>query len=300
MANDRTPADLLKAYHSIPVETWASGKREVHNVRVNRYLMANWSKGSSFMRKLFPKGYGKVKKGTQSELGRPSSLRSWDRKQARSKSGAHPIHSFQKRKGVGEDWNWVDEQRYQALESSLRRAAMGKGFPEDIGQALELALNAGQIKSPTRKAIQAYCDKYFGVDCSGLVGNYFVGIGRMTLEEASKKAAEAYFDKSKLVQSAADIRRNDVLVWMAGKESRYPRKNPGHVVLVDKAVQTKAGSVQLSVVEATADKKPSPLQSVYEVIETLPPQGRSGFVRFRVKRHGNLKATVSAVRPFPA
>ncbi|HEY1380698.1 MAG TPA: hypothetical protein VGF55_28105 [Gemmataceae bacterium] len=50
-----------------------------------------------------------------------------------------------------------------------QKAFMGKGSPEEAQITLQLADRFGLLKGGD---LQAYCDKYLGLDCNGFVGNY--------------------------------------------------------------------------------------------------------------------------------
>jgi hypothetical protein len=52
-----------------------------------------------------------------------------------------------------------------------RKPFFGKGTPEEAQINLQLAARFGLLKGGT---LQAYCDKYLGLDCNGFVGNYLV------------------------------------------------------------------------------------------------------------------------------
>src|SRR5581483_10161720 len=52
-----------------------------------------------------------------------------------------------------------------------RKAFIGKGSPEDAQVTLQLADRFGLLGGGT---LQAYCDKYLGLDCNGFAGNYLV------------------------------------------------------------------------------------------------------------------------------
>jgi hypothetical protein len=54
---------------------------------------------------------------------------------------------------------------------SLLQPYHGKGSPEEIRQALRLA-TAFELVEPTVGALNTYCSRYIGLDCSGFVGNY--------------------------------------------------------------------------------------------------------------------------------
>jgi hypothetical protein len=124
-----------------------------------------------------------------------------------------------------------------------------------------------------------------------------IGIGRLGPRDASTRDAASYFGHARArISSFGRIERGDVLVWMDGTQ---PRRDPGHAVIVESAMTSREGGEQLHVVEATRDvqapRPGSPVNSRYRV---LGNETRKGVTLFRVRRHGNLKATVAIVRPF--
>ena len=59
--------------------------------------------------------------------------------------------------------------RWQDLWFHAQKAFMGKGSPEEAQITLQLADRFGLLGGGD---LQAYCDKYLGLDCNGFVGNY--------------------------------------------------------------------------------------------------------------------------------
>lgn len=56
----------------------------------------------------------------------------------------------------------------------------GKGSPEEIEMVLKLAVGCGLL-TPTRDALQRYCDVNIGLDCNGFVGNWVRAEGHASL-----------------------------------------------------------------------------------------------------------------------
>jgi hypothetical protein len=91
------------------------------------------------------------------------------------------------------------------------RAFLGKGSPEDIALALRLAVRYDLVAAATNK-LQAYCDKYIGVDCSGFVANYAddqLGKGFDVSNTKSTSFAPAATRRAEVDAIAA----NDAIVW---------------------------------------------------------------------------------------
>ena len=60
---------------------------------------------------------------------------------------------------------------WRELWDHARKPFFGKGSPEEAQVTLQLADRFGLLKGGT---MQAYCEKYLGLDCNGFVGNYLV------------------------------------------------------------------------------------------------------------------------------
>jgi len=96
----------------------------------------------------------------------------------------------------------------------------GKGSPENIAQALRLAL---AFELVTEAGLQKYCDDYIGLDCNGYVGNYLVKEGCTIVGPSTPANAYAFVKEQYRVSTLADVRYQSVLTW----------KNTGHVAIVD-------------------------------------------------------------------
>lgn len=74
----------------------------------------------------------------------------------------------------GEEEHSFDSAKTGALAALLRYPYVGKGSPESVQVALQLAAaelpGSPPIVAPEN--YQAYCDKWLGLDCNGFVGNY--------------------------------------------------------------------------------------------------------------------------------
>jgi hypothetical protein len=106
--------------------------------------------------------------------------------------------------------------------ASLVRTFVGKGTPGDIAGTLRLALRYGLVK-PDTASLQAYCDTYIGLDCSGFVGNYLneaLGAGIDVMNTGATSYRGPVGNRRLTIES---IRENDTLAWA----------NTNHVAVID-------------------------------------------------------------------
>jgi len=80
----------------------------------------------------------------------------------------------------------VDGEKY--LSKSVWRVYNGKGAPNEIQDALYLALLCGLVDG---KTLQSYADSTLGIDCGGFVANYW-GIGRPTESDLNPEGATGF------------------------------------------------------------------------------------------------------------
>jgi hypothetical protein len=92
------------------------------------------------------------------------------------------------------------------LFPDLWRPFVGKGSPEEIRQALRLAVFFGLV-GRTKGELQAYCDANIGVDCSGFASNFYGG-------KWIDKGANNFRDTAKEVTKIEDIRANDAICFV--------------------------------------------------------------------------------------
>jgi hypothetical protein len=104
---------------------------------------------------------------------------------------------------------WIDT-------TALQRPFVGKGSPEEIRQALRLAVFFKLVGS-TKSELQSYCDKNIGLDCSGFAGNLYEGDWR-------DKSANYFRDNGIEVKRLEDVRANDAICWV----------NDNHIVVIDR------------------------------------------------------------------
>jgi hypothetical protein len=150
----------------------------------------------------------------------------------------------------------VDEHSFDGLSFNdgdqlwalLRYPFVGKGSPEGIQALLQL----GSVELPGSPAaikaanFQAYCDKWLGLDCNGLVGNYLRHVVKgIDWWDVTATASDASPDHDiKTIwegfggierTSADDIDFNDlnllVMVDAAGKIKPGGGKDPGHIMI---------------------------------------------------------------------
>lgn len=148
----------------------------------------------------------------------------------------YPIENYPKTE------NAVIPYDYVIKWPDLIRPYVGKGSPDEIRLALRLAVGFGLVKD-TKAAIQDYCDKYIGLDCSGFAGNYLGNglTGKKALEFAPPGTRLGYLER---------VKSGTAIVWQNGK----------HVALVDEVVNYTRGtngymdSVECFVAESTGDQ----------------------------------------------
>lgn len=132
----------------------------------------------------------------------------------------------------------------------INRAFRGKGSPDEIADAIRLAVRFGRIgKGKIASTIDQYAKQFLGLDCNGLVGNYFgvspaVSIGVWALGEPGKllswdekKQRAAGWGAAELAttpyvpleprRSSAEICDGDVLITVTG-DNHYK-----HIALVE-------------------------------------------------------------------
>ena len=96
------------------------------------------------------------------------------------------------------------------------RVFVGKGSPEEIRQALRLAVFF-ELASPDKAALQSYCDDNIGLDCSGFAGSFYGG-------DWVEKGANYFRDHGIEVKKLEDIRANDAICWVEAN----------HIVVIDR------------------------------------------------------------------
>ncbi|MFN7936390.1 MAG: hypothetical protein U0R19_23885 [Bryobacteraceae bacterium] len=118
---------------------------------------------------------------------------------------------------------------------------IGKGAPDEIQLALRLAVYYGLVK-PTLGDLQAYCNEFIGLDCSGFTGVYYGPPYR-------GKSSVAYRTLGKEVKELADIEQGCAIVFL----------KTNHISVIDSVyrdyvVNGKKVAVECMVAEATAAK----------------------------------------------
>ena len=214
----------------------------------------------------------------------------------------------------------VEEREFDKLELSdsdqlwllLRYPYTGKGSPEGVQAILQLA----SVELPGSPAMvkpanfQAYCDKWLGLDCNGLVGNYLRHVWKgihwsdvtATASPVSPnndiKAIWNGFDGT-VRSSAAEVSFKDLnlLVMLDPKTGEIrpggPGHPPGHIMIsqpheieYDTGLKSMLGVPDdkevpgLIVLESTgakdsADKKDGVAKSAYAFVDQLPPKTKA-------------------------
>ncbi len=90
--------------------------------------------------------------------------------------------------------------------SRLARVFAGWGDPIEIGQVLRLAVWCGAIAPVT--ALQSFCDRFIGLDCSGFCGNYYGGRLR-----GCRPSEYLAFQE---IRSLDRVRQGNAIVWHGG------------------------------------------------------------------------------------
>ncbi|MBE0545298.1 MAG: hypothetical protein IH623_28500 [Verrucomicrobia bacterium] len=158
----------------------------------------------------------------------------------------------------------------------IARTFFAKGSPEDCATTFRHALRYERI---TPEGIQQYCDTVakIGLDCSGLVNNYFLAIGRI-----SRSQTISTYGAGRLRSSFDEIQDLDVLVWEGGDGAAGE-----HIAVIDHKI---AGTDRMVVVESSGSKE-GLVHNEYTVLEVRDR-------RFRVDRgpDANGRTSVSQVR----
>lgn len=141
---------------------------------------------------------------------------------------------------------------------------VGKGSPEEFATVLGLVLDYkdafvktygkyGDVRGQCAKLfakyrddqwaemLQAFTDKYLGLDCNGFVGNY-VRRARLSTLGPSNYPSE-YFSRhrKRLRKTLNDVSNGDILVWT----------NMQHIAIIDTVLQLETGT-RVSVCQSTA------------------------------------------------
>jgi hypothetical protein len=141
---------------------------------------------------------------------------------------------------------------------ALRRAFGGRASPEELNDALRLAILVGRCK-PADAA--AYGSRHFGLDCNAFVGNY-LGVSPSTaifayaLGYGSGTPAGATADvlvtkdmvKVPPVPSAAKIRQGDIIATFSTKGGTS-NTNWRHIGLVQACTPVAGGKYKVDIVE---------------------------------------------------
>ena len=143
---------------------------------------------------------------------------------------------------------------------------------------------------PRTESLQAFCDRWLGLDCSGFVTNWFLATGRRTPTDNRRDAisADNYYSPTKAVQHPNAITRGHVLVLMANNQKCA--RGPGHVALVQSIYPFWFSQQnRMEVVEATSSSSTCPCASTYEVKEVIEPGSDGNQVLIlKVQRFGKI------------
>jgi hypothetical protein len=96
---------------------------------------------------------------------------------------------------------------------ALTECFYGKGSPDAIREVLRLAAAFNLFGKPYKGSMNAYCDSYIGLDCSGFVSNYLRANGKTI--DAMNTGTGTYRTTAKANNrsaiSAVDV--GDIMVW---------------------------------------------------------------------------------------
>jgi hypothetical protein len=133
------------------------------------------------------------------------------------------------------------------LWPDMGRPYFGKGDPDLVAEALRLAAAFGLVE-PTRAAMQAYADKYLGVDCSGFAGNYLVRLGLS--EKWLDTAAIDFAPPANRLTRLEQIKTGTMVVWQNGNHVAVVDR----IIMVERKADGTASAVNCWVAESTADR----------------------------------------------
>ena len=165
--------------------------------------------------------------------------------------------------------------------TDLLRVFVGKGSPDEIQLALRLAVYFGHVQ-PTLGALQAYCNDYIGLDCSGFTGVYYGSPYR-------GKSSVEYRTAGRAVTEITGLAQGCCIVWL----------NTNHISVIDSVVQTYdekgvQNGVECMVAEATAAKMEidDPNDGLNYSKYTIVKRSKGGWhVTRRIIRKDELKDT---------
>jgi len=109
--------------------------------------------------------------------------------------------------------------------SELAPVFFGKGKPSQIREVLRLA-EMFNLVGDNVPAMNAYCTKYVGLDCSGFVGNFLQEMGNTSF--GPETPATEFAPMGSRRKSLDDIGALDVICW----------KTTNHVAIIDRIVTT--------------------------------------------------------------
>jgi hypothetical protein len=108
---------------------------------------------------------------------------------------------------------------------------LGKGSPEQIARALQLAVYFELIEAAL-PAIQLYCNRNIGLDCSGFTGVYYG-------DPYYGKGSTGYRTLGTEVTRLEDVRQGSVMVWL----------NTNHIAVIDQVLPGGDGASPLKTLE---------------------------------------------------
>jgi hypothetical protein len=128
----------------------------------------------------------------------------------------------------------------------LRRVFLGKGSPRDIALTLGLLNASGRLADVfpglgEQAAMQSYCDRFIGLDCSGFVNNYFTAIGRRPDDLTDRPTIAMHARQGRRLAAVAGSPRNHVFCWVNGESRTAVAPGRvirfGHILAIDEWVK---------------------------------------------------------------
>ena len=160
----QTPADYAARFESITVPSLDGGTDLATGIRVDRYLLGVRAGGFDERVRL------------EQKIQKDLAIRGKTDKAAKINVRIETANGIEERSYDSLNHKMAGDQLWKLLSYPY----VGKGSPEGIQAILQL----GSVELPGSPAIvrpanfQSYCDKWLGLDCNGLVGNYLRHVWR--------------------------------------------------------------------------------------------------------------------------
>lgn len=188
------------------------------------------------------------------------------------------------------------------VTARFRNTFTGKSNPVDIAAVLALLCASGRIDRfkpgfGRQEALQAYCDKFVGTDCSGFVNGFFATTGRFVEDNMNDPAdgwtIANYARQGRRLGSAPGSLANHLVCWVKGAcYTQYTGNSTigfAHIAVVECWVrppdpETGSPAGALFRCSQSSASMGGANTSVYEIVEG-PTMSRSG----RTSHHWRIK-----------